>query len=216
MKKVFVFSILFIQLFGGCNYLTTKYLGLRQPKPKSEDYVYRFIKKKKLNINRVLVFSDTFMIRGIISRSAKDLIFLSDGSQVDKDAEKDSPNCSSNGIDFINTFQKGGKYPIIPNSNWDKEQSRWKQLDGGLYEKVSASNFDLNMVYYWGSFIGRPNLKNRIDKIQELIKSRPDLSINFVLVNVDLRKNVDMGYESLIIEKMIKEGKLNSKILKIK
>ena len=196
--------------------MATKYLGLRQPKPKSENYIYRFIKKKELNINRVLVFSDTFMIRGIISRSAKDLIFLSDGSQVNKDAEKDSPNCSSNGIDFINTFQKGKKYPTIANSSWDKEQSRWKQLDGRHYEKISSSNYDLNIVYYWGSFIGRPNLKTRIDKIQELIKSRPDLSINFVLVNVDLRKNVDMGYESLIIEKMIKEGKLNSKVLKIK
>ncbi len=205
-----------IHLFGSCNYMTSKYLGLRQPKPKSEEYVYRFIKKKELNISKPLVFSDTFMIRGIISRSAKDLIFLSDGSQVNKDADKDSPNCSSNGIDFINTFQKGKKYPTIPNSSWDKEQSRWKQLDGGLYEKISSSNFDLNIVYYWGSFIGRPNLKNRIDKIQELIKSRPDLSVNFVLVNVDLRKNVDMGYESLILEKLIKEGKLNSKVLKIK
>jgi hypothetical protein len=196
--------------------MTSRFMGLRQPKPKSENYIYRFIKRKELNINRVLVFSDTFMIRGIISRSAKDLIFLSDGSQVNKDAEKDSPNCSSNGIDFINTFQKGKKYPTIANSNWDKEQSRWKQLDGGKYEKTSSSNYDLNIVYYWGSYIGRPNLKNRIDKIQELIKSRPDLSINFILVNVDLRKGVDMGYESLIIEKMMKEGKLNSKVLKIK
>lgn len=203
-------------MLESCNYMTSRFMGLRQPKPKSENYIYRFIKRKELNINRVLVFSDTFMIRGIISRSAKDLIFLSDGSQVNKDAEKDSPNCSSNGIDFINTFQKGKKYPTIANSNWDKEQSRWKQLDGGKYEKTSSSNYDLNIVYYWGSYIGRPNLKNRIDKIQELIKSRPDLSINFILVNVDLRKGVDMGYESLIIEKMMKEGKLNSKVLKIK
>jgi len=59
------------------------------------------------------------------------------------------------------------------------------------------------IVYYWGTFIGRPNLSKKINQMREYISSRPELSIYFVIVNIDLRKDIDYDPEYIKVKPFI-------------
>jgi len=215
MKTQHIIFLLSITLFCSCNLILSTALGVRSPEVKTEKYITNFAKKRGLTIDKILVVTDTFLLRSIISRSGQDMIFLADGSLVDKNFEKENPECSGNGMDFIQGFQKGKKYPIVPNYSWGIEQTRWNYLDGSRPPLQPAEVFNLNIVYYWGSFIGKPNLKKKINHIRDLIKARPDLAINFLIVNLDLREGVSFDYENPIVERLIKENKLSNRNARI-
>jgi hypothetical protein len=143
----------------------------------------------------------------LYSRAAKEFIFQSDGRSIDYNENTENPQCGKNVIDFIKDFNKGRSYKILENKSWSKEQSFWQDIDKQPADIVPTGVYDLMIVYYWGTFVGRPNLRKKINQLKSSIASRPDLSIYFVLVNIDLRKDIDYELESKIVKPLLDKSK---------
>jgi hypothetical protein len=177
--------------------------GLKNAKPKSISYIKKFAKKRKLELVDVYTSRDSVNLRMIYSRAAKEFIFQSDGRLIDHNDNTTNPQCGKNVIDFIKEFNKGRFYKTIENKSWIKEQGQWQNSEKRSIEIVPTGVYDLMIVYYWGTFIGRPNLFKKIKKIKQIISSRPDLSIYFVLVNIDLRNDIDYEPEMKIVKPLL-------------
>ena len=203
MKKVFYTLLLFLFFNSSCTYVITRMQGLKNAKPKSISYIKKFAKKRKLELVDVYTSRDSVNLRMIYSRAAKEFIFQSDGRLIDHNDNTTNPQCGKNVIDFIKEFNKGRFYKTIENKSWIKEQGQWQNSEKRSIEIVPTGVYDLMIVYYWGTFIGRPNLFKKIKKIKQIISSRPDLSIYFVLVNIDLRNDIDYEPEMKIVKPLL-------------
>ena len=209
MKKVLTSLVIFLLLNSSCTYLITRMQGLKNAKPKSISYIKKFSEKRKLGIVKLYTSKDSVNLRMLYSRAAKEFIFQSDGKSIDYNDNTENPQCGKNIVDFIKEYNKGRSYKTIENKSWSKEQSFWQEIDKQPVDIVPTGVYDLMIVYYWGSFVGRPNLRKRINQLRGIIASRPDLSIYFVLVNIDLRKDINYEPESKIIKPLLDKNKEN-------
>jgi hypothetical protein len=211
MKKVFTSIFFFLLLNSSCTYLITRIQGLKNAKPKSINHIKKFSERRKLGIVKLYTSRDSVNLRVLYSRAAKEFIFQSDGSSIDYNDNTDNPKCGKNVIDFIREFNKGSTYKNIENKSWSKEQNLWQDIDKQPVNIVPTGVYDLMIVYYWGTFVGRPNLRKRINQLKSIIASRPDLSIYFVLVNIDLRNDINYENESKILKPLLDKRKENRK-----
>jgi len=203
MKKIFTILFSLIILSSSCTYIITKILGLKKAKPKSIKYIRKFAEKRKLGIVNFYTSRDSVILRIAYSRAAKEFIFRSDGKLIDHNENTANPTCGKNGLDFIKEFQKGRSYPTLETKSWIKEQGFWQDIDKKPVELIPTGVYDLMIVYYWGTFVGRPNLSKKINQMREYISSRPELSIYFVIVNIDLRKDIDYDPEYIKVKPFI-------------
>ena len=209
MKKILSSLLILLLLNSSCTYIITRVQGLKNAKPKSSNYIKKFSEKRKLGIVKLYTSKDSVNLRMLYSRAAKEFIFQSDGRAIEYNDNTDNPQCGKNIIDFIKEYNKGRSYKTLENKSWSKEQNFWQDIDKQSIDIVPTGVYDLMIVYYWGTFIGRPNLRKRINQLKNSIASRPDLSIYFVLVNIDLRKDINYELESKIVKPLLDKRKEN-------
>jgi hypothetical protein len=193
----FLFLILFLV---SCNKFILKVSGYKMPKEIAQDKIIQFAKEKSLSIDKYYFVRDTFLYRALETRQTTDFIFGLNGEMYNTGAKAKKPECAANGVNFIKQYKKSGQYETLDN-NWSREQAIWQTEDKKPVDFIPNNVYDLYVVYYWASFGEELSLKTKFDAIRNAIKSRPDLSICFIPVNIDLRKDVDYTYEERYFKK---------------
>lgn len=194
-NNILLFSLLL--LFSSCFRLAFILRGGQKPRPFSIEEI------QEKAINRGMPLQNSFMSRDeygftlFLERLNKSLLFDKNGFYMDYSPDFENPKCKQNVVLTIRQLDTLSYIPRDSTKKLSNEITMWHHF--AVKDSVKASEFenaDYYLVVYWNAFSDRSNNKERVAAITNAIQANRKAKIKLILVNQDLR--YDMNDEKLI------------------
>jgi len=196
MKMVVMLNCgLVMSLFSGCMKIVMAVSGVHQPEKETKESIVEFCEKKGIDTAGMLMISESWFFPMFYEELNLSLLFDHNGYSVNFNKTSINPECSGNIFAVLNDLKNADNFPRDSSRTIAKERERWVYLPSkGKFEEPLPGNYEFVIVYYWNKFSGNPNHRNHIRELKKAVFLNPDVSIRLILVNQDMRSDVD--YES--------------------
>jgi len=189
--KRFVFIIIVFSVFSSCKRLAYAYIGFHSPRLETPNSISKFNKKKKLNIDELLMVSQDSILTCISKDVCETYIFDTEGRKINFNSTFPNPSCSGNVINVIKGLSKSTFYQRDSINTLEKEAKKWVYLSNNQpYNDSIQGKSDYVIVCYWNLFGGTPNHKNKIRDLRKAVEENPSVSFKLIFVNQDIREGM--------------------------
>jgi hypothetical protein len=194
MKTVFL-SVAFVFigfLLSSCTKTLMFFVGVHQPRYETPESIYAFCKKKGIDTTDLLVVSDNWFVPTLMEQLNTAVLFDRNGYSINYNKGQVNEACSGNILGVLTGLDTVTYYPRDSLKTLESEKERWVYLPTReKYSKQVIGSNDYVLVYYWNMWSGNPNHRSMIRDLNKSILSNPRVSIKLILVNQDLRTDLD-------------------------
>jgi hypothetical protein len=168
------------------------FVGVHQPRYETPESIYAFCKKKGIDTTDLLVVSDNWFVPTLMEQLNTAVLFDRNGYSINYNKEQVNVECSGSILGVLTGLDTVTYYPRDSLKTLESEKERWVYLPTReKYSKQVIGSNDYVLVYYWNMWSGNPNHRNMIRDLNKSILSNPRVSIKLILVNQDLRTDLD-------------------------
>jgi hypothetical protein len=187
------FGLAFAGLFlSSCTKTLMFFVGVHQPRYETPESIYAFCKKKGIDTTDLLVVSDNWFVPTLMEQLNTAVLFDRNGYSINFNKGKVNEACSGNILGVLTGLDTVTYYPRDSLKTLESEKERWVYLPTReKYSKQVIGRSDYVLVYYWNMWSGNPNHRGMIRELNKSILSNPRVSIKLILVNQDLRTDLD-------------------------
>ncbi len=183
----FLFLILFVSI-AGCTPAMKLIGGFRTPKPEDKESITKYLNRKKIDTDNVLVFSDSVSYYNRI-REVKQLpeirVFNKEGVLV---YHKDTAvSCPGPANDFTKMICIVSRLKQNINRNVKTETSSLRTLENLPVNILVNGEYDYYVFIYWALFMGRLN-KSDVKVWESNLKSAKGCKVCVYKVDMDSQK----------------------------
>ena len=172
------------------------YHGVHSPRIEKTSEIIAFAAKKKIPLEGSAMILEDSILFSFVKRMNNHILFDENGLAINFNAGFENQKCSGNILSFIEGLDTISY--ITRDSSWtlEKESKMW--LDFGtknpyeIQKSITGKLFNYYVVYYWNVFSGNPNHRDAVKDLQEIIAKNPRVKIKMILVNHDLRDDIDL------------------------
>lgn len=161
-----------------------KQQGVHQPEVENKASIKKHLNKKNIKPQTLYTFDSALNFARFIKKQKglpRSEYYNQNGLLINFDEDK---ACFAKSKSFIKTYKiNSSKETLL--QHFSQEAKKWQNLDGVPADTLGYKNADLTLVYYYANFAGRMN-RNHIIEIEKEIKTRPDIKINFIVINSDV------------------------------
>lgn len=172
------------------------YHGAHSPKMESISNITAFASKKKIPLEGSAMIAEDSILYSWGTRLNNHLLFDANGYAINFNSGFENEKCGGNILNFIEGLDTISY--ISRDSNWtlEKESKMWVEFGTKIpYEIQKRKNedaFNYYVVYYWNVFSGNPNHRYAVKDLQASIAKNSRVKIKMILVNQDIRENIDL------------------------
>jgi hypothetical protein len=171
------------------------YHGAHSPKMEKVADIRAFAEKKSIPIEGSAMIAEDSIMYSFVTRMNDHILFDENGYAIKFNSGFENEKCGGNILSFIEGLDTVSY--IARDSNWtlEKESNMW--VDFGtknpydIQKQLKGEAFNYCVVYYWNVFSGNPNHRDAIKGLQASIAKNPRVKIKMILVNHDIRDNID-------------------------
>ena len=197
MKKQIYLSFALISIaLSSCFKIAVLYHGIHSPRMESISNITAFAAKKKIPIDGSAMIVEDSILYSWGTRLNTYVLFDDNGFAINYNSGFENEKCGGNIINFIEGLDTISY--IARDSNWtlEKESKMWIEFGTKIpYEIQKRKNedaFNYYVVYYWNVFSGNPNHRDAVKDLQATIAKNSRAKIKMILVNQDIRDNIDL------------------------
>jgi hypothetical protein len=181
-RNLTIVLLLIVFLSGGCVAIMKKLKHVSNPKFESEENVSSFLRKvNKSYPENLFLCKDSAAFFSIFMKihALPEAVFFNSKGEIIRYSEDP---CPAKALTFIMNMQEGQKLTIDTSYNLAFLKSKiTPYLKNGF---LVTSNDQVTMVVFWAVWVGKVN--NNVFEIVEALKTRPDLHVQVVFINMDL------------------------------
>ena len=179
-------------LLSSCTKTLMFFVGVHQPRYETPESIYAFCKKKGIDTTDLLVVSDNWFVPTLMEQLNTAVLFDRNGYSVSYNNQADSSHCRGSILDLLSGLDTVTYYPRDSLKTLELEKEKWVFLPTRKkYDKQILEKADYVVVYYWNMWSGNPNHRDQIRDLKKSILSNDRVSIQLILVNQDLRTDLD-------------------------
>lgn len=182
---------------SSCLKLVKLYHGVHSPKMESVSNITAFAAKKKIPIDGSAMIAEDSILYSWGTRLNNHILFDANGFAINFNSSFENDKCGGNIINFIEGLDTVSY--IARDSNWtlEKESKMWVEFGTKnpylVQNQLNGATFNYYVVYYWNVFSGNPNHRDAIKDLQASIAKNSRVKIKMILVNQDIRDNIDIS-----------------------
>jgi hypothetical protein len=198
MKKQIYLSFTLISIaLSSCFKMAMLYHGVHSPKMESVSNITAFAAKKKIPIDGSAMIAEDSILYSWGTRLNNHILFDANGFAINFNSSFENDKCGGNIINFIEGLDTVSY--IARDSNWtlEKESKMWVEFGTKtpyeIQKRKNEAPFNYYVVYYWNVFSGNPNHRDAIKDLQASIAKNSRVKIKMILVNQDIRDNIDIS-----------------------
>ena len=190
-----LFSSSILLLLSSCFKMAMVYHGAHSPQMEKVDDIKVFAKKKNIPIEGSAMIAEDSIMYSIFTRLNDHILFDANGYAIKFNSGFENEKCGGNILNFIQGLDTLSY--IARDSNWTLENESKMWVDFGTktpydLQKNITGEFNYYVVYYWNVFSGNPNHRDAVKDLQTSITQNPRVKIKMILVNQDIRDNIDI------------------------
>jgi hypothetical protein len=177
---------------SGCTKTLMFIVGAHQPRYETPESIYAFCKKKGIDTTDLLIVADNWFVATLMEQLNTAILFDRNGYSVTYENRADSSHCRGSILDLLSGLDTVTFYPRDSLKTLEHEKEKWVYLPTRQkYAKQIPEKVDYVVVYYWNMWSGNPNHRDQIRELKKSILSNDRVSIQLILVNQDLRTDLD-------------------------
>lgn len=197
MKRFSIILFCLILGFSSCFRIAVILRGGQKPRQFSIEEIQEKANSRAIPLKNSYMSRDEFGFTMLLERLNKSLLFDKNGFYMDYSPDFENPKCKQNVVLTIRQLDTLSYIPRDSTKKLSNEITMWHHF--AVKDSVKASEFenaDYYLVVYWNAFSDRSNNEERVATITNAIQSNRKVKIKLLLVNQDLR--YDMNDEKLM------------------
>lgn len=190
---LFLFSL---SLLSSCLRFAKAIHVVHSPRMETIPNIEAFAAKKKIPIEGSAMIAEDSIFYSWGTRLNNHILFDANGFAINFNSSFENDKCGGNIINFIEGLDTVSY--IARDSNWtlEKESKMWVEFGTKTpynLQKNITGVFNYYVVYYWNVFSGNPNHRDAVKNLQASIAKNSRVKIKMILVNQDIRDNIDIN-----------------------
>ena len=151
-------ALLLLVSLNGCVPVIKIINGFHHPKPEDKESLIHYLKKKNINADNILVYSDSINYKKKFHeiRSVPEMqVFNADGTLIYY--RDTAAGCSAPAYEFTTMICSAGDLMSNPSKTITLETKNLLTLDNKPFVISKDGNYDFYVFIYWARFLGRLN-----------------------------------------------------------
>ena len=197
-----IIVIVVFSVFTSCNFIITKWYGIKNPSIENEKHILKYCIKKGLDTSSIYSVNSADYINVLKNGGIPDIAIFDKHGQYIEYRQTDS-SCNAGLFSFIPKLKSDSIYNKTGKTELKTELKKLRTLKGGKIPEFELESYDFYLLVYWNIWTGRLN-KNHVKIWEQLANANKNAKIKVIKVNLDFQEYWDKLEKDAIISKLSK------------